>query len=874
MSALTVVLMTTSVIHPVLAQTAPTPPAPITAVPARPRVGGLGGASVGGGVTATPGATPPAPVAPAGVGVGAAGTGPGAAPGAASSASTGPTGKRTSDTGTLSLAKEEIEFEPRPPGYKVQFSLEDADLPELIKVMGQLTGKRFIFGGKVRNIKATIYSPQKVTVAEAYQAFLSILETNGLTVIPHGKFLKIVESPGIVSQVTPVYGSGSAGLAEDRFITRLHRLTYVTADEVSNVLGHFKSRDGDITIYSPGNLLIITDTGSNIKRMMSLIEEIDVASVGDQVWVEPIHYASAQEVSTKLQEIFDVKGGGGGGAPGGAKGPGSQSVDARVTKIISEERSNSVIIVGTEKAYLKILELIRIIDLPLSGEGEIHVLPLQHADAEELSKTLGEIAGTKGGASGASAGAKPAAGGPTAAIFEGAIRITADKSTNSLVITSSLRDYASLRAVIDRLDQARRQVYLEAVVMEVSTNHGQTLGVSFHGGDSVSGPTSDGSVILGGSDAGSSIGFPNITDPTALQGLALGVRSNTTIPLGAVGLSLPAFGVALHAMATSSDANVLSTPHIMATDNVPAEINVGENVGLQSSTGGLGALGGLGGLAGASGATGALGGLGGLGGLSGFGGGISRQNVGTKLKFVPHINDSNEVRLEIDEEISELGAALGPATNPRITQRTVKTQVVIQDQQTIVIGGLVRDVASNQETKVPILGDIPLIGILFKQTTKSIQKKNLLLILTPYVIRDPADLRQIFERKMQERQEFLDRYFVFAGDTVYRPPLDYTRTRGLVEEIRQAYMRADEKSALELQTRPKEIKGHDPSEPIGELPTSSGGGAVASGGGGGGPLTPSMPAPTPLSPGPAAPPGAPTVVRPVGPLSRSVIIEN
>jgi general secretion pathway protein D len=798
-------------------------------------------------------------------------------PASGSSAAPASSVKKPGDPSSLPQFKDEIEFEPRPPGYKVQFSLEDADLPELIKVMGQLTGKRFIFGGKVRNIKATIYSPQKVTVAEAYQAFLSILETNGLTVIPHGKFLKIVESPGIVSQATPIYGPGSAAAPEDRFITRLHRLTYVTADEVSNVLGHFKSRDGDITIYSPGNLLIITDTGANIKRMMSLIEEIDVASIGDQVWVEPIHYASAQEVSQKLQEIFDVKGGGGGGgggAPGGGtKGPGSQAVDARVTKIISEERSNSVIIVGTEKAYLKILELIRIIDLPLSGEGEIHVLPLQHADAEELSKTLENIAGTKGGAAAPTpAGGKP--GGPTAAVFEGTIRITADKSTNSLVITSSLRDYASLRAVIDRLDQARRQVYLEAVVMEVSTNHTNSLGVSFHGGDSTSSPGPDGSIILGGSDAATSIGFPG-TDPTALQGLALGIRSNTLIPL--LGLSLPAFGVALHAVASSSDSNVLSTPHIMATDNVAAEINVGENVGLQSSTGGLGGLGGLAGLAGATGAAGALGGLGGLG--SGFGTGISRQNVGTKLKFIPHINDSNEVRLEIDEEISELGAALGPATNPRITQRTVKTQVVIQDQQTIVIGGLVRDVTTNTETKVPILGDIPLIGILFKQTSKQIQKKNLLLILTPYVVRDPADLRQIFERKMQERQEFLDRYFVFNGDTPYRPPLDYTRTRGLVEEIRQAYLKSDEKAALDLQTRPKDIKGHDPSEPLGELPTSPGGGGMVAAGAAGTPaaagMTPMPAAPPPGGGGPSAPtPAAPTIVRPVGPVTRAVVIEN
>jgi general secretion pathway protein D len=832
----------------------PTAPPPAPTVAPAPSIGGPTGAPSIGGPTGAPG-TPVGPKV-------------GGTPG------TTPSGKASSDTATLPQFKDEIEFEPRPPGYKVQFSLEDADLPELIKVMGQLTGKRFIFGGKVRSIKATIYSPQKVTVAEAYQAFLSILETNGLTVIPHGKFLKIIETPGVVTQATPIYGPGTANGPEDRYVTRLHRLSYVTADEVANVLTHFKSRDGDITIYSPGNLLIITDTGTNVKRMMSIIEEIDVAGIGDQVWVEPIHYAGAQEIATKLAEIFDVAKGA--AAAPGAKGPGSQSIDARVTKIVPEDRTNSVVIIGTEKAYLRILELIKRLDVPLTGEGEIHVLPLQHADAEELSKTLNDIA-TKAGATAAPGAPAPKPGGPSASVFEGAIRITADKSTNSLVITSSLRDYASLRNVIDKLDQARRQVYIEAVIMEVSTNHQNKLGVSFHGGDSIDSLGPDGSVILGGSNALGSATFPNLGDPTSLQGLALGVRSNHLLTLAGIGISIPAFGIALQALTTSGDSNVLSTPHIMATDNVPAEINIGENVPLQSSILG-GGLPGLGGLPGAAGANPAAGGFGGLGAFGGAFGGISRQNVGTKVKLVPHINDSNEVRLEIDEEISELGAGQG-TTLPTIVQRTAKTQVVIQDQQTIVIGGLVRDYISNEETKVPVLGDIPLIGALFKQSTKRNQKRNLLLILTPYVIRDPADLRAIFERKMQERQEFLDRYFVFAGNQgEYQANIDYTRTRGLLEEIRQAYMRVEEKEELDAFGQPKDVKTHEVSKPISELPPNAG--ATGAGGPtgptiGGAPTPQPIPLTNPQPPPPQPPPGnPPTILKPGAPVIKSVIIEN
>src|SRR5207248_2279598 len=157
-------------------------------------------------------------------------------------------------------------------------------------------------GGKVRNIKASVYSPQKVTVAEAYQAFLSILETNGLTVVPHGRFLKIVETAGVASQNTPLYDAAQGAPNEDRFVTRMHRLQHVSADDVATVLGKFKSKEGDVVTYAPGNLLIITDTGTNIRRMMQIVEDIDVGSAGDQIWIEPVHYASASDVAKRIDE--------------------------------------------------------------------------------------------------------------------------------------------------------------------------------------------------------------------------------------------------------------------------------------------------------------------------------------------------------------------------------------------------------------------------------------------------------------------------------------------------------------------------------------------------------------------------------------------
>lgn len=781
-------------------------------------------------------------------------TSPQGGPGASS-------GPAANHQGPATMSMNDVRQQPemtKPPNFMVDFTLEDADLTELITMISTLTGKRFIFNAKVRNIKVNVYAPknQKISVAEAYQTFLSILEANGLTIVPQGKFLKIVDSGGIVTQTTPLYGHGQPVPSEDRYVTRLYRLSHIGADEAAALLGKFKTKDADITVHGPGNLLIITDTAANIRRMLQLVEEIDVGGVGEQIWVEPIHYAAATEIAQKLTDTFEVK-----GAAPAPKGAPAQAAEGGITKIITEERTNSLIIVATERAYLRMLELIRRLDVPQSGEGEIHVLPLQHAMAEELAQTLNQILGGSGsmgaaptprGRSGGQAAAAQAAGG-TEAVFEGSVRVTADKATNSLVVTSSMRDYASLRNVIDQLDMPRRQVFIEAVIMDMSVDHSTKLGLSYHGGAAPNLGGGSNSTMYGGLYPLKTILLPS---PDDLQGLALGVRGpgleGSTNLLG-TGLSIPAFGVMLNALSTSGDANVLATPHIIATDNVPAEINVGENIPLQTNLGGMGSLPGL---ANGAGAAAGMAGLAGLAGLGGYGGySVPRQDVGTKIKVVPHINDSDEVRLEITEEISEQGATSGTLGVVSITKRNAQTTVVVKDQQTVVIGGLMRDAVTTSQDKVPVLGDIPVLGALFRQSRKGTRKTNLLLILTPYVIRDQNDLKSIFERKMQERQEFLDRYFVFSDQKRYEPPRDFSRTNGLVEDIRQAFFKIEEKRRLEDESRPRETKTHEPSQPI-EFPMQSG----SSGGSGPAPM---MPVPImPMMPGvpgmaPNQPPPAP-----------------
>ncbi len=751
------------------------------------------------------------------------------------------------DLGNIKPFETGVEYKPTSPRSRVTFNLEDADLTDLVRLISSITGRRFILSGKSRSLKATVYAPTKVTAAEAYRAFLAILEMNGLTVVPSGRYLKIVEATGVEKEPIGTYVKEGARLPRDeRFITRLHRLESVSAEDVTNILGKFSSKHGQITAYAPTNTLIITDTGANIRRMMRIVQEIDVSRTGTQMWIEPIHYANAVEIADRLNELFPATAG---ASSGGTKSPAKKAAGggsntstvgkagaARLTKILPDERTNSIIIIATERAYLRILEMIRQLDVPLEGSGGIHVHYLQHGDAEEISQTLSSlVSGSSGAGGGARRGnrggaannnAAAAAGGSTA-VFEGDIKVTAHKPSNALVITSSLHDYAALKRVIDRLDAPRRQVFIEAVVMELEVNRSKTLGVDFHTG--IPDPVGEGSLgVIGSQRIGGLAGTAGLLSPDGISGLAVGVQGPILDELTEViGISVPSFGATLTALSTASDANILSTPHIIAMDNEEAEINIGQNVPLQTNAAGFGALGNLGALAGAAGqnasqltqAAGLLGG--------GFGGGFNapRQDVGTKLTITPHINESDQIRLEINEEISEAGSSpQGTLGAISLNRRTAKTQAVVADQETLVIGGLMRERVATSEDKVPILGDIPLLGALFRRTTETKQKTNLLLFLTPYIVRDSTDLRRIYERKIRERQEFLDRYLVF-GNTDYEPPMDYSRTRGLVAEIIREMdsVSAEELLAAEAAARPP--LEHIPRPPVGsavEFDTSEG----------------------------------------------------
>lgn len=718
-------------------------------------------------------------------------------------------------TGFAQLAGEQEfnECKRFPAHRRVKLTLKpDSELHDLVAWISGMTCRRFIITGNIRAPKITIVSPTPITPAEAYRAFLSSLNALGLTVQPSGGYLKIIQISDAVTSPVATCGPDQRCSGDERLVTQIIRLKHVDTDDIANVLKSLTK--GSIITYAASNLLIITDGGSNIDRLRKIIKSLDVESEDEKIWIVRVKHAQAADLAARLLEIFPAAEGGKGqaggpaarrpppplqrGRPPAAQQPGLVSVKGggggvTVSKIIADERTNLLIIVADERSYLRVRALIRKLDIPVAGgEEKIHIVALANADAVELAATLSGLAGAAGGARrttpqargrpGARPPTRPGARAGAVSIFSGEVQITEDKSTNSLIVVASAKDYLALLRVIKELDKPRRQVFVEATILEVALSKVRDLGLAFHGGYAI-GSGENQSLLLGGSNATKSI----FLDPASLTGLAAGLRGpalkNAESLLGIPGISFPTFGIFFQALQSNNDVNIISSPHILTTDNEEAEISVGENVPFQASISGMGGLGGTTGTA-------ALGGLGGYMPMQS----IQRQDVALTLKLTPHINDSGFVRLEIDQEINEV-KSIDPVVGPTTSKRKVKTVVVVKDQQTVVIGGLITEKIKESVQKVPLLGDIPILGYLFKSTKRTVEKSNLLIFLTPYVIRDQSDLRRIFQRKIQQRKEFIERHTAFK-DLDLEAVIDYRHKRGLLEEINRTARMSEEDAVM------------------------------------------------------------------------------
>lgn len=637
---------------------------------------------------------------------------------------------------TAGFSQETQGVKPKPsPGDLVSMDFNNIELKDLVKTISELTGKNFLLDDKVRG-KVTIICPTKVTVEEAYRIFLSVLASQELTIVQSGKIYRIIPQRDARQDTIPTIVTAERPPAGDIFITRLVRMKYIDAQEISELLKNLISKYGNIQTYLPTNTLIITDTSTNINRLMKIVEELDVDIYRETIEVIRLKNANANTVANILTQLYQSTGGAlkrvRTTTPGTT--PGQQQTI--ISKIIPDERTNSLIIVANRSELSDIKELIDKLDIELPGAGQIHVYYLKNAKAEDIAQTLSSLTSglTQVRTQPAGTPPQPQPGTRPAlpvAQFEGGIKIAADPNINALVIISSYQDFLTLKSIIEKLDIPRRQVFVEAAIIEVSLTKLRELGISLHGGEVMKG----GTVGIEGMQLGPLSTF--VLDPTAiatLTGLFGGVFGEPieiTTPTGTT-VQVPSFGAFIRALQTNTDINVLSTPHLLTTDNEEAQITVGQNIPLP---------------------TGQVTGVGGTVQTT-----VSRSDVGITLKVTPQISESDTITLKLHTEISDV--AQGPpgidvnVLGVTTSKRSADTTVVVKDRQTVVIGGLIRDDVKETQSKVPILGDIPLLGMLFRSTSKRAEKINLIIFLTPHIVKSGTDLQDMTRKKQKEFEKF------------------------------------------------------------------------------------------------------------------------
>lgn len=677
---------------------------------------------------------------------------------------------------------------PLPARAKVNFDFK-GDIKELIQTISETTCKSFILTSNVRSQKFKILSPIPITVDEAWRVFLSALEVNNFSLVQVGRYYKVIPSTDSTRSPVPIYEGPDTAPVQDQMMTVISKLKHGgDARKIVDYLNIFRSEDGRIHRFEASNTSIATDYGTSIARLERLLREIDGPGTLERIHVVPVEFASATEIAEKLSQVFEPSAAGedrgriqaaeprtstqGGRAGGSVRETAEAQAEmkASVSKILADERSNKLIIVASESSFRQIMELKRALDIPdASTDGQIHVLRLKHAKAEELASTLANLAQGRSGAQRRSttrgSRSRPDGQDQGAALFRGAVKVTADKATNSLVITASKRDLASVQRVVERLDVARLQVLVEATILEVLVGRERRFGVGAHAIPSpvIRGESSP--FVVANAPDQSLSSLLALVDPEGLaarpgfSGALGGPISEPTKALIAGGL--PSFGVIFQALHASDDVNVISTPHLLTMDNEEAQIQVAERRPFPSglTLNGLGALAGLGALVRETSGQ-ARQSLGNLGGLGLGQGSINREDIGLTLKVTPQINDEEDyIKLEIYQELSEV-AGVDAVTQQAVTnKRAANTTVVVRNRDSVIIGGLVRERETIDEGKMPFLGDIPLLGWLFKQRRKKLESAKLVLILTPYIIRGPEDFRKIFERKMQERKEVVRRFY-------------------------------------------------------------------------------------------------------------------
>ena len=572
-------------------------------------------------------------------------------------------------------------------------NIRNADIQAFIGQIAEMTGKNFVVDPRVRARDVTVISRQTLTSAEVYELFLAVLQVHGYAAVPSGEIIKIVPNTTAKQGNLPL--TQDTSVRGEELITRVITVDNSPVEELVPVLRPLVPQYGHLAAVSSANALIISDHADNIRRMEAIIAHLD-GSEAEEVEIIPLQHGWVGDIVKLLETLIPQQ-------AAAAQGGRRQSPREGRVSVVADERTNRLIVKGDSIMRRRVADLVLELDVPSNKSGSAQVIRLSHADSEKLAELLNNFADatreTEGGQQAPNPGSK--------------VSIQADTSLNALVIRAEPAKMEELQSIVRQLDVRRSQILIEAAIVEVGGNLGLDLGVQWAAGDlerGVGGTNFD----TAGISLNDVIGSVLAGEPTTTLSNGLIIGGGETDGDGNL-----RWGGFLQALASNSNVNLLSTPSVLTLDNQEASIVVGQNVpfvtGQSTSTGS---------------------------GIDNPFQTIQRQDVGITLTVTPSLAGDNTVRLELEQEASAVQASVDGVNSVDLitSKRSIKTTVLADDGETIVLGGLIQDDVRRTETKVPILGDIPLLGILFRSTSDSREKRNLIVFLRPTILNDSARL--------------------------------------------------------------------------------------------------------------------------------------
>lgn len=612
-------------------------------------------------------------------------------------------------------------------GISIDFN--NVDIAVFVKFISELTGRNFVMDQRV-NGRVTVISPEKISITEAYRVFESVLEVYGYTTVPSGSVTKIIPATDARTKSVETRLREESGSTTDRIVTRILPLRYADAILVSRLFSPLISKNSVMIPYPATNTLIVTDVESNTQRLAKMIQAIDIPMTGRELQVFTLQYAKADQIVRILNTVFQT---------GQRQAAGTEALSSleAVFRAAADERTNSLIVLASEDYMKRVKDLITSLDKESARVNErMRVYYLENARAEDIAKVLQDIPSQK---SGGQTGAEPDKS-ARPSLLSSKVKITADKATNSLIITADKDEYAVLEDIIKQLDIPRSMVYIECLIMEVNVNKDFNLGTEWVSmGEATIGQRA---TTFGGgfSGAGTYPNFSNIVSGSTTNGVgtlpsgfSVGIFSEL-LEIG--GIKFPGLSAIVQAYRKDKDVNILSTPQILTTDNEEAVITVGKNVPYQTKSGTTGTY-------------------------ESFNT-YEYRDVGITLKITPQISKDRMVRLTINQEVTKLdlnpeSTTVVNAERPTTLKRTISTTVLVKDEHTVVIGGLIDDSFSETRFKTPCLGDVPMAGWLFKSVSKGREKTNLFVFLTPRVVKSPPETDQIYDKKKNQMDEIQEK---------------------------------------------------------------------------------------------------------------------